>query len=150
MPSGSNWVSEVDERQCHERPARAGTRRRRPALPEAEHRSHAERAVQQLDHRVTCGNRRPARRATSAEEQEAHHGNVLERGNRVAAGGALRARRDEVVVGQVGRGFSRQLGALGTPAALEHLGQTMDDYVDEAPDAKAYYPGDSRRRQRVV
>ena len=55
----------------------------------------------------------------------------------VPAGGALRARHDEVV-GGLRRGLlAAQLGALGLPAALEHLRQPVDDDVEKAADAEA-------------
>ena len=99
-----------------------------------------EQPAQDLDHRVARRNRRLAARALAAEREPRDDRDVLQCGDRRAARRARRA-RDDQVVGRARSGrLAAQLGALRLPAALEHLRQPVDHDVQEAADAQ---PDDS-------
>jgi hypothetical protein len=76
-------------------------------------------------------------------------GNVLQRGDLVAAVRAARARRGEVEAFAGGRLLATQLGRLGVPVALHHPRQAMDHDVEEAADEEAEQAGEEGEGERV-
>ena len=108
-----------------------------------------QQAAGELDQRIARRNRRLACAAAPAQREPGHHGNVLERADPVAAAGACRARRPQVVDVGGRRRLAGELGALRAPIALEHLRQPVHDDVEKAADAQADEERDDGGRQRV-
>ena len=69
---------------------------------------------------------------------------VLQGADGVAAMRAGGARHEQVVARAFRQGLSVQLCALGTPVALHHLGEAMDDDIEET----AYQQADDTGTQR--
>ena len=145
---GKQLRVEIDERKCDQRPEQQACRDGDERGAEAKDRGCRDSPGEQLDQRIPSGDRRLASGAAPAQEKKAHHRNVLERGNSMAAGRALRARHHQVVPGQVGGGLAGELGALRAPTAIEHLREAVDDDGQEAANAQPDQPGDGHRHQR--
>src|SRR5205823_1806839 len=93
-------------------------------------------ARESLDQRIARTDLRTAVGALGAQDDPAHEGDVLERGDAVPATGAARARGDQAERRLLRRGLPGERGAFGAPFALHDFRQAVDHDVEERADAQ--------------
>ena len=128
---------EIDEREREQRhEQRVVDHRRRRVAPER-HGHQRERPAGQLHERIARRHPRPAMAATAAQQQPAHHRQVVLRGHRALATRAPGAGHGQIETLGRRRRDRQRLQGLGAPADRQHDRQAMDDHVEETAERHA-------------
>ncbi|MNO87968.1 hypothetical protein D3C76_794020 [compost metagenome] len=141
----------VDQAHGQQAPGQEHRHAGLPAEPEVPGNERRQQRAGQFGQRITFADRRRTGRTAPAQEQKAQYRNVFPGTNPVTAVWALGVGQHQIEGRQ--RRFAGQaedVVGLHAPLAFEHFRQAPDQYVEEAANQQADYPGDDDESQREV